>query len=117
MNTKLDWTQEAGSSFLELFIVIALAIAAGVYLYRKYFIKKGCAGCASSGKAGGCSSSQASQGATSTASRSADHKELMQHEQVVCFRPKVEIQAQPDKNEDFQLSQTKAKPNNRCRGD
>lgn len=54
MNSKLDLAGEASTGFFEWALIILIVLFAGVYLWRKYFIKKGCAGCAGSGDDESC---------------------------------------------------------------
>lgn len=48
MNSRIDFAQEASIGLFEWALIIVIVLLAGIYLWRKYFIKKGCAGCASS---------------------------------------------------------------------
>lgn len=55
MNSKLDLAGEASVGFFEWALIIVIVLLASIYLWRKYFVKKGCAGCASSRGRNACS--------------------------------------------------------------
>jgi hypothetical protein len=54
MTPSIDLSAETTLGWTEWGILIAIAAIACLYLWRKFFIKKGCA-CSSCGKAKGCS--------------------------------------------------------------
>lgn len=54
MDSSVDLSSEAAVSWTEWGIVVLLLVLAVFYLWRKLFVKKGCA-CAGCGKAGSCS--------------------------------------------------------------
>lgn len=55
MNSKLDLAGEASVGFFEWVLIIVIVLLASIYLWRKYFVKKGCAGCTSSRGRNACS--------------------------------------------------------------
>lgn len=81
MDTKFDLSNEAGMSAFEWGLIIIIAVIAGVYLYRKYFVNKGCAGCASSAK-GGCSLRQQFE----ANKKSCSSDDSLESEQVLRFK-------------------------------
>ena len=53
MHPSIDLSSETALGWAEWGMLIAIAVAAGVYLWRKFLIKKGCA-CAGCGKEKNC---------------------------------------------------------------
>ncbi|MDO5686835.1 MAG: hypothetical protein Q4G42_05585 [Neisseria sp.] len=52
MNPPIDLSSEAATNWGEWGVVIAVAVIAGIYLWRRFFVKKGCSGCAQGGQCG-----------------------------------------------------------------
>lgn len=60
MQPSIDLSTETSLGWAEWGIVIAIVLIAGIYLWRKLFVKKGCA-CASCGKEKTCDIKNKSQ--------------------------------------------------------